>query len=133
MSRWKYAYSVQSPDDPGKTRDVGISEKDLKFLYEHGHKEKLARARLVDEVFQDPVRILTIIRGWGRDKDECVIYVTSPGHDYRSDSIETPSQPNRLFLIFVMPDGTIDDWNWRDIGNDGRPEGVGGKIIWQQN
>jgi hypothetical protein len=125
-----YSFLAQSPQDPEETWEVGVSERDLKKLIHDGHKEKLARARLIEEVFDDPTTLVSIIQGWGRNKDECVIYVTSPGRDYRSDSIETPGQPGRVFLIFVLPDGTIDDWCWRDVASDGLPDGVKGDTVW---
>lgn len=133
MSRWTYSFVAQSPHGPEETWEIGISERDLKFLLQHGHTAKLARARLIEEVFEDPAKLVSIIQGWGRHKDECIIYVTSPGHDYRSDRIETPPQHGRVFLIFVLPDGTIDDWCWRDEGSEGRPDGVEGNIVWPRN
>jgi len=39
-----------------------------------------------------------------------------------------------IFLVFVLPDGTIDDWNWRkvDANHPDLPEGVNGRLVWQQ-
>jgi hypothetical protein len=132
MSKWMYSYLAQSPDGPQRTWPVGLPERDLKLLISKGHTEKLSRARLIEEVFQDPSMLVSIIKGWGRNKAECFIYVTLPSNDYRSDSIQTPAQPGRMFLIFVLPDGTIDDWSWRGRGDGERPDGVLGEIIWPQ-
>jgi hypothetical protein len=41
---------------------------------------------------------------------------------------------DKLFLVFILPDGTIDHWNWRlrAAGSDTIPEDLKGKILWPQ-
>ena len=84
---------------------------------------------MVKEVLDDP---LCLIRGWDRpEKDECFVYVGRPNHDFQSLTIEKPPPPGKLFLIFVLPDGTIEHWNWRTESDDkGVPEGLRGEIAW---
>ena len=129
MSKWKFTVEAQSPESPLRTWSTGFSERHLNLLVAKGHKEMLARARLAEEVLRTPE---AIIKGWGRDQAESWIYVGAPAHDYRSDSIETPPPQGKLFLVFVLPDGTIDDWAWRDARADepGMPEGMKGSVIW---
>lgn len=107
MAKWKFTIEAQSPAGQIGTWQTGFAARTLEFLISKGHKEKLARARLVEGVLKTPE---TIIQGWGRDKDDCLIYVGSPRQDFRSDSVETPPPRGMLFLVFVFPDGTIDDW-----------------------
>jgi hypothetical protein len=90
----------------------------------------MARLLLVAEVLLTPD---AIVSGWGRpDRDDCFVYVGRPSRDYRRISIETTPPPNQLFLVFVLPDGTIDDWNWRiaDAADPSKPEGMKGHVIW---
>lgn len=132
MSKWKFTVEAQSPEDPDRTWITGFPERHLALLVSKGHKEKLAKARLAEEVLAQPE---SIIKGWGRDKADSWIYVGSPPHDFRSDSIETPPPKGMLFLVFVLPDGTIDDWAWRHATADepGLPEGMKGTVIWPVN
>jgi hypothetical protein len=132
MAKWKFTIEAQSPTGQFGTWQTGFAARTLEFLISKGHKEKLARARLVEEVLTTPE---AIIQGWGRDKDDCWIYVGSPPHDFRSDSVETPSLRGMLLLVFVLPDGTIDDWGWREARSDepGLPEGMKGKVVWPVN
>jgi hypothetical protein len=132
MSRWKFTIEAQSPRDASQSWPTGFSARALEFLISKGHKEKLARARLAEEVLRAPE---SIIEGWGREKDDCWIYVGSPPHDFRSDSVETPPPKGMLFLVFVLPDGTIDDWAWREARLDepNLPEGMKGTVIWPVN
>jgi len=132
MTRWQFQIDAQSPRGAGHTWPTGFSARNLEFLISKGHKEKLAKARLAEEVLLAPD---SIIRGWGRDKDDCWIYIGKPGHDFRSDSIETPPPVGKLFLVFVLPDGTIDDWAWRDARADepNLPAGMKGEVVWPAN
>lgn len=47
--------------------------------------------------------------------------------------IEIPAPPSMFFLVFVLPDGTIDFWNWRPVSqvDSEAPEGVEGELLWQ--
>jgi hypothetical protein len=40
-----------------------------------------------------------------------------------------------FFVVFVLPDGTIDDWAWRPACKDNEelPEGITGEVIWPKN
>ncbi|MEX0679192.1 MAG: hypothetical protein WD063_19105 [Pirellulales bacterium] len=132
MSKWKFTVEAQSPGNPRQTWITGFSERQLALLLSKGHKEKLAKARLAEEVLEHPE---SIIKGWGRDKADSWIYVGAPPHDYRSDSIETPPPKGKRSLVFVLPDGTIDDWVWRDARTDepGLPDGMKGNVVWPVN
>jgi hypothetical protein len=131
MGRWFLDFSAMDPRNVDKSWKVGIREDYYRRLQHHGH-QKLVRLILVQETFDDPVRLY---RGWSRpDKDDCYVYIGSPKHDYRSVSIETPPPPRQLFLVFVRPDGTIDDWMWREHVENApeTPTGVNGELIWQR-
>ncbi len=132
MKRWKFVIEAQSPDDPHATWRTGFTVRTIELLISKGHTEKLARARLAEEVLQSPD---SIIKGWGRDRDDCLIYVGAPLQDYRSSSVETPPPKGMLFLVFVLSDGTIDDWSWRpaEAGEPGMPEGMKGTVLWPAN
>jgi hypothetical protein len=104
----------------------------LELLQEKGHIVKQARILLIDEVLRET---WAIFQGWSRPgTDDCLVYVGNPGQDYRGPRIETPSPPGMVFLVFVLPDGTIDDWNWRKVtaSDPDMPEGVIGRKIWPQ-
>jgi len=113
------------PSNPSlETWKVGIAESKIRLLRENGDKRRLVRIRLVKEVCEKPG---DIVHGWKRqDKDDCYLYYGSPKSDYRSATIETPAPEGMVFLVFVLPDGTIDDWNWRPASEDDPriPEGI---------
>jgi hypothetical protein len=131
MSKWIHSFPAKSPyNQPDVEWRVGIHANKFERLRKSGHEAKLARLALVGEVVGEP---LFILDGWGRpEKDDCFVYVGKPAVDYRRVSIQTPAPPGQLFLVFVLPDGTIDDWNWRptDLNDPSRPEGMRGKTIW---
>jgi hypothetical protein len=133
MGRWLLSFSVRSPSSPGDGFwTVGIQESKFRLMQQNGHSVKLARILLVKYTLENP---RFIIEGWCRpDKDDCLVYAGKPTVDYRSASIECPPPPNMLFLVFVLPDGTIDDWTWRPVNDQDpeMPEGLNGKVLWQQ-
>jgi len=132
MARWKVEIPAIDPKDTDGPRwTVGIHEKLLKSMTENGHVQKIARLRCVKQVLED-TRL--IAQGWSRpDKEGCFVYCGLPDTDYKSLTIEVPPPPGMLFLVFVLPDGTIDDWAWRKAdANDGtRPEDIKGEIVWK--
>jgi hypothetical protein len=127
--QWKLSVDAQSPHNPTATWRTGFTSRTIDLLISKGHMARLARARLAEEVLQAPD---SIIQRWGREKDDCLIYVGTPSRDYRSSTVETPPPHGMLFLVFVLPDGTIDDWSWRpaEAGEPGMPEGMKGKVVW---
>lgn len=131
MSGWYLTFQAVLPGSGGATFwEVGIHEKKIRLLQENGHITKLARIRLVEETFEDTI---VLVRGWSRPgKENCLIYVSKPKCDYRSASISTPPPPGMRFAVFVLPDGTIDDWAWRQQSENDPdiPQGVEGEIIW---
>lgn len=58
-----------------------------------------------------------MIQGWSRPEynEEYLVYVGSPKYDKRKlgdvedGDIENPAPKGKLFLVFVLPDGTIED------------------------
>jgi hypothetical protein len=122
-----------SPVDPSQFWTVGIP----KWLYRKhqnsGHDAPLARIVLVGELLAE--RTEQIWKGWSRPgKDECYAYCGVLSREFKSPEIQTPPPPGMTFVVFVLPDGSIDDWTWRrlveDEGGLSRPEGVKGELIW---
>jgi hypothetical protein len=137
-TRWLLTFDARSPEDPEKkTWQVGVSE----WLYQkhrsHGHDKYIARLILVEQVLQGGA--IHLFEGWSREgKDEdCFVYVGNPGRDFKNLQIETPAPKNMLFLVFVLADGTIDDWNWRPRsqkrGKEHLPADIDGRLIWSLN
>jgi hypothetical protein len=132
-TRWRIEFEARNPSSPDQRRwKVGIAQSRLEVLQKFGHAVKQARILLIEEVLSDTRRI---VQGWSRPgTDDCFVYVGSPGHDYHGPMIEVPPPPGMVFLVFVLPDGTIDDWNWRPVkrGDPTMPEGINGRTIWPQ-
>lgn len=132
-TRWKIEFEARLPSNPDQeTWKVGIAPSLLEILQKQGHAVKQARIFLVRDVLGDTREIF---QGWSRpDTDDCFVYVGNPGYDYRGPTIQVPSPPKMVFLVFVLRDGTIDDWNWRPLKADDltMPEGVNGRRIWPQ-
>jgi hypothetical protein len=130
-TRWRIEFDARLPSNPnGQTWKVGIAAALLEVLQRHGHSVKQVRILLIEEVLNDTH---AIFQGWSRPgTDECFVYVGKPKHDCHGPTIETPAPPGMLFLVFVLPDGTIDDWNWRPAAKDDltAPEGINGRRIW---
>jgi hypothetical protein len=134
MVRWRYTFSARMPQNPAETWQVGVDQGKVDLIRAKGHEQKYCRLTLVEATLAD-TRL--IVRGWCRPgKDDCFIYVGRPSRDFRSASIEVPPPPRMVFLVFVLADGTIDDWAWRpQSGEDADlPEGIKGEdVIWRQN
>ncbi len=132
-TRWKIEFEARDPTNPeAERRRVGISPALLEVLQKNGHVVKQARILLIEEVLRET---RAIFQGWSRPSmDACFVYAGNPGRDYRGPTIETPPPPGMMFLVFVLPDGTIDDWNWRKVAEDDPnvPEGITGSKIWPQ-
>lgn len=129
MGKWIHTFQALSPtgDAPWP---VGVTETKFRRLRENSHLVKLGRLALVAEVLENPT---IIVEGWNRpDTGDCLVYVGKPDKDYRSAAIELPAPQGMLFAVFVLRDGTVDDWNWRPVSsNDPElPDGVTGVIVW---
>ena len=132
MGRWYIPFSAIDPEHTERQWTVGIEEAHYTVLKHHGHEKQIARLMLVKETLDDPIRIH---KGWCRqDKEDSYVYVGKPTHDYRSLTIETPAPPGQLFLVFILPGGTIDEWTWRPVAEKTpeTPQGVEGEVIWQR-
>jgi hypothetical protein len=129
MPDWSIAFDAQHPEDPTRTWKIGIRKGFLEGLHARGHESRIATARLIQGCVLPPE---VLIGGWGRGKGDCLVYVGCPGHDFRTLSIECSPPPGRAFLVFVLPDGTIDDWGWREVEKQGVavPRDMKGTIIW---
>jgi hypothetical protein len=130
MNSWAHSFDAQSPHDPNMTLRVGVAKRKLKAMQAAGHMAKLARYLLVQGAMTKPTMI---VKGWSRlDRDGCFVYVAKPSIDYRGNDIEVPPPPGMHFLVFVLPDGKIDDWAWRPASKEteGMPDGVTGEVIW---
>lgn len=132
-TRWIIEFDARLPSKPDQeTWKVGIAPAKLEILQRYGHEAKLVRILLVSDVLRDTY---AIFEGWSRpDTDGCFVYAGKPGRDYPRRGIDTPAPPGMIFLVFVLPDGTIDDWNWRPINPEDPtiPEGINGRRIWPQ-
>lgn len=129
MTRWFETYEAPSPDDRLSTWSVGIRRSHIEAMVKYSHVVKLARASLIKPLLEDPEMV---VRGWDRaDRDDCFAYVGSPAEDRRSATITTPP-PKKYFVVFILPDGTIDDWGWRDADplDASRPDGLRGEVTW---
>jgi hypothetical protein len=132
MGRWQVTFTTISPRPSEGDWEVGVHESHIKHHQHHGHQAPLARLVLVQDVLSNP---LSVFEGWSRpEKEDCYVYVGDPKTDFHSLTIQKPAPPNYLFLVFILPDGTIDLWNWRARapGTTNIPEDVRGKLIWDR-
>lgn len=132
-ARWVLTFEAVNPNDPDKTWRIGIPEWLYRVHQRKGHEAALAHILLIAEVIEGGS--YQIFRGWSRPgKDEgCHMYVGYPSCDRPSLQIQLPPIPNHCFCVFVLPDGSIDNWTWRRAiaeGDDSRPQGVSGELIW---
>lgn len=130
MARWFLPFTSLNPKNLKDTWEVGILQNHYHVLKNKGHEKQIARICCVDEVLQHPAYLF---KGWSRpDKDDCFVFAGFPANDYKSLTITTPRPSNMIFLVFVLPGGTIDDWNWREIdpNNHPKPSGISGDLIW---
>lgn len=134
MARWKLTFDARSPNDPeNQLWTVGISANYYDRLIRMRHSPPFARILLLKDNLRSGT--LSIFKGWNRpETDQCFVYASQPELDYQSLTIELPSKPNCLFLSFVLPDGTIDFWDWRPRreGSANLPEDVNGTLIWNK-
>jgi hypothetical protein len=134
MTRWLLTFEAIDPANVDHHWETGIPERLYRWLQNHGHEKALARLILVREVLSGGT--LRIYKGWSRPgKHDCFVYVGRPRRDFKSLSIATPAPKGMVFLVFVLPDGTIDEWTWRPSAEDeeNRPHGVTGELIWSLN
>ena len=134
MARWFIEFEAIDPANVDRRWKTGIHEWLYRRLQHSGHEKALARLLLVNDVLSGGTT--HIYRGWSRrGKDECFVYAGHPGRDFKSLSIETPAPKGMVFLVFILGDGTIDEWTWRPLAEDeeDRPQGVTGELIWSQN
>lgn len=130
MTRWAVPFDAKSPHPPHGVWTVGVTHRKLAVLKSNSDEARLARLMLVPSTLAQP---LTIRKGWTRlGKDDCFIYVSKPSTDYHDREIQVPPDPRAFFLVFVTPDGTIDDWSWRFESKDDptTPADVTGEILW---
>lgn len=131
MTRWKAVFEAINPKNPEVDKWLtGISPDLYRRLQHQGDERRQARLLLVREVLEECTEAL--YGGWSRPmKDDSFVYVGRPTHDFKSLSIETPPPLGMVFLVFVLPDGTIDEWTWRKSDPEsGAPLGVNGELIW---
>ncbi len=134
MARWQFTFRAIDPKALDKHWETGIPERLFQHIRHHGHEKAVARLVLVREVLEGGT--IALYRGWPRlDKEDCFVYVGRPSRDYKSLTIDTPAPKGMGFLVFVLPDGTIDEWTWRQLDEEGehRPDGVKGELIWSLN
>lgn len=134
-TRWLFTFEAIDPKNPLKTWKVGVHERKFKIAQRSGHPKVNARLVLVAEVLQGGTE--RIYEGWcrpGKDED-CYVYVGRPTKDLKSATITTPPPAGMVFLVFVLADGSIDEWMWRpcsDENGGNTPDGVTGVLIWSQ-
>jgi len=134
MARWLLQFRAIDPRNVSGTWDVGVSERHYRYLQNHGHEKQIARLVLLQEVLEGGA--VCIYKGWCRpEKEDCFVYEGRPTRDFKSLTIETPAPKAMAFLVFVLPDGEIDEWTWRPLNEDAgnRPDGISGELIWSAN
>ena len=134
MARWLLTFHAIDPAALDKRWKTGVPERLYRHIQNHGHEKAIARLRLVQEVLEGGT--LSLFRGWSRpEKEDCFVYVGLPSRDFKSLTIDTPAPKQMGFLVFVLPDGTIDEWTWRPLDEEGgnQPIGVTGELIWSLN
>ena len=134
MARWLLTFHAIDPDAVDKQWKTGVPEGLYRHIQHHGHEKAIARLLLVREVLEGGT--ISLFRGWSRpDKEDCFAYFGLPSRDFKSLTIETPAPKHMGFLVFVLPDGTIDEWTWRPLDEKGesQPTGVTGELIWSLN
>ena len=134
MARWLLSFEAIDPKTLSGRWTVGIPERLYRLYQKQGHEKAIARIVLVDEVLGSGT--VRIYKGWSRPgKEESFVYEGYPLHDHKSLSISTPAPPNMAFLVFIFPDGTIDEWAWRPLSQDGenQVDGIRGELIWSKN
>ena len=134
MARWLLAFRAIDPKKLDGHWEVGVSERHYRYLQNHGHEKQIARLVLVHEVLEGGT--INLYKGWSRpEKEECFVYEGRPTRDFKSLTIETPAKGGMAFVVFVLPDGEIDEWTWRLLTEDGgnRPDGITGELIWSAN
>lgn len=134
MGRFFVSFVAPSPVPPvspgTKTWEIGIKESQYRTIQKNSHEHRLARLQLAKLVCEHPDQIY---RGWNRiGTEDCYVYVGSPEVDFRSMRIEVPAPPNSCFLVFVLADGTIDDWVWRQLDEAGNPLDLTEELIWER-
>ncbi len=135
-NRWLLEFEAIDPRNPPDDKwSVGVPEWLYRQQQIHGHEKQSARLWLVADVLQGETRRL--YEGWSRPgkDDDCYVYAGRPGRDFKSRTIETSPPKRMVFLIFVLPDGSIDDWTWRPCTDSDAdsPSGVNGRLIWSLN
>ena len=135
-TRWLLSFHAIDPTNFSASWEVGIPNKLYRLLQNKGHDKAIGRLHVIGDVLQGGT--LQIHEGWSRpDREDCYVYLGRPDRDFKSLTIETPAPKGMAFLVFVMEDGTIDEWTWRRIAEerDGLiiPDGVKGEVIWSQN
>ncbi len=136
MSRWKYQFTTRHPRDRESKWQVGVSEELCRNFVKNGHDKSHARLMLVREVLEEC--LLAIYSGWSRpDKEDCFVYVGNPKSDWHklSPQICVPAPPGMVFLVFVLGDGTVDNWTWRKHadGCPWAPNDITGELIWEHD
>jgi len=127
MAKFRYEFSTQDPTGGvGDTWKVGIPEWLFCEVRKYEHQAKFGRIRCILEMIESPS---AIYKGWCRQgTEECWVYEGDVSTDYRSLQIETPQPPGTRFVVFILPDGSIDDWTWREQDDHGKPLDVGQRV-----
>ena len=123
---WADVPDPKRPDD--STWEVCVPHGVVQHCQKHRHVSKLFGLAAVDFVLRDPK---TIFKGWNRDRtEECWVYVGWPPRKRRDADVDLPSDKTQLFMVYVFPDGSVQDWEWRKRSEEDlwKPEGVDGEI-----
>ena len=134
MARWLIPFRAIDPKNVDGHWSVGVTAQHYRYIQHHGHEKQAARLLLVKEVLEGGT--VNLYKGWCRpERENCFVYEGHPTRDYKSLTIDTPAKAGMVFLVFVLPDGEIDEWTWRFLTDDGgnRPDGITGELIWSAN
>jgi hypothetical protein len=131
MARWLLPFRAINPKNLDSSWEIGVSERHYRYIQNHGHEKQIARLVLVQEVLEGGT--VNLYKGWSRpEKEDSFVYEGRPTRDFKSLTIETPAPVGLVFLVFVLPDGEVDEWTWRPLTEDGgkQPDGIKGALIW---
>jgi hypothetical protein len=130
----KWTFDALDPSDASgeSTVECWIDQGTIHFLTKGVLTQRWFRIQCVADVLRDPIHV---VEGWNREGYESArCYIGRP-QDHPSEGITLPPKPGMCFLVFVLPNGKIEEWGWEklDPADDGscrRQFGEDWKRLW---
>jgi hypothetical protein len=110
----KWELDALDPSDPTgvKRRTVWIDQGTIDFLTRGNLTARFYRIQCAKDVLATPD---IVVKGWNREGfDDGHCYIGRP-QDRPKDGIETPPQPEKCFLVFVLASGKVEEWRWEKL------------------